>query len=55
LDSEQLEAACIARVNADSSFDVIHNLRRLREVFATRRNSEYEAGYSEHVLEHEVD
>ena len=29
---EQLEAGCIARVNADSSFDVIHNLRRLRGV-----------------------
>ena len=25
---EQLEAACITRVNADSSFDIIHNLRR---------------------------
>ena len=29
---EQLEVACIARVNADSSFDVIHNLRRLRGI-----------------------
>ena len=29
---EQLEAGCIARVNADSSFDVIHNLCRLRGV-----------------------
>jgi len=29
---EQLEAGCIAQVNADSSFDVIHNLHRLRGV-----------------------
>ena len=29
---EQLEAACIPQVNADFSFDVIHNLRRLRGV-----------------------
>jgi len=29
---EQLEAACIARVNADSSFDIIHKLRRFRGV-----------------------
>ena len=29
---EQLEAACVAQVNADSSFDVIHNFRRLRGV-----------------------
>jgi len=29
---EQLEAGCIARVNADSSFDIIHDLHRLRGV-----------------------
>ena len=29
---EQLVAACIAQVNADSSFDIIHNLRRFRGV-----------------------
>ena len=31
---EQLEATCIARGNAESSFDIIHNLCRLRG-FAT--------------------
>ena len=31
---EQLEATCIARGNAESSFDIIHNLGRLRG-FAT--------------------